>query len=288
MPSLNALRAFEAAARLGSMVSAANELSVTPGAVAQHVKALEAWVGQDLFRRRAQGIELTRLGHSVLADFTEAFDQLGGAVQKLRAEAAPKEIRIAALPAVAQLWLSPRLPELRLSMPEVSVSITALEQPPNLSREPFDLSIFLEQHPTSAGGIRVCPDVILPVCSPSVASRLKRPTDLAEAMFLHDTSWAQDWQKWLDKALPGHKLDVTGPQFSLYSLAVEEAKNGAGILIGHEFLLQEQLENGELVAPFSQAVELEQSLVIRSARPVASGSALHRVIRHLAGEVSVG
>ena len=288
MPSLNALRAFEAAARLGSMVLAASELSVTPGAVAQHVKSLEAWAGQKLFHRRAQGIELTQLGSSVLADFTGAFDQLGEAVQKLRAEAAPQEIRIAALPAIAQLWLSPRLPELRVSMPEVTVSIAALEQPPNLSREPFDLSIFLEPHPVGVGGIRVCDDVILPVCSHSVASRLKRITDLAGAVFLHDTRWEKDWRIWLDEALPDRKFDTTGPQFSLYSLAVEEAKNGAGVLIGHEFLLQEQLKNGELVAPFSRAVEPDQSLVIRAARPVSSGSALHRVIRHLRGDTSDG
>ena len=216
MPSLNALRAFEAAARLGSMVLAASELSVTPGAIAQHIKALEAWAGQKLFHRRAQGIELTQLGHSVLSDFTKAFDHLGEAVQKLRSEAAPKEIRIAALPAIAQLWLSPRLPELRASMPGVTVSITALEQPPNLSREPFDLSIFLEPHPVSAGGIRVCDDVIFPVCSPSVASRLKRITDLAGAVFLYDTRWEEDWRIWLDEALPDRTFDTSGPQFSLF------------------------------------------------------------------------
>ena len=90
MPALNALRAFEAAARHGSFSAAAEELNVTPGAIAQHVKSLEAWTGEKLFKRNAQGIELSLLGASVLSDFTAAFDRLGDAMRNLRASAAPK------------------------------------------------------------------------------------------------------------------------------------------------------------------------------------------------------
>src|SRR6218665_3995901 len=100
---LNALRAFEAAARLGSFVAAAQELGVTPGAVAAHIKGLEAEIGAPLFERQKRGIMATALAQRVLPDFIAAFDALGTAAQALRREAAPQQVHIAALPAVAQL-----------------------------------------------------------------------------------------------------------------------------------------------------------------------------------------
>ena len=101
-PPLNALRSFEAAARHGSFTVAAAELCVTPGAVAQQVKSLEAWSSAKLFKRKAHGIELTALGSSLLPEFAQAFDGLGAAIQSLRSQAMPEQIRIAALPSVAQ------------------------------------------------------------------------------------------------------------------------------------------------------------------------------------------
>ncbi len=89
MPQLNSLRAFEAAARLNSISSAADELCVTPAAVAQQVKSLEAWAGDKLFKRHAKGVELTPLGARVLTDFSDAFDALALVVQKLRLNANP-------------------------------------------------------------------------------------------------------------------------------------------------------------------------------------------------------
>lgn len=281
MPHLNALRAFESAARLGSFSFAANELFVTPGAVAQHVKSLEAWVGKKLFKRNAQGIELTPLGAGVLDDFIRAFDQIGEAVHKLRTTGTPREVRIAALPSVAQLWLSPRLPAIRAAMPELSISVTALEQPPNMLREPFDLAIFFESSNTARNSIIVGRDAIFPVCSPAVARRLKALPDLAGEDFLHDTAWHDDWKIWLAKIAPKKNLNKSGPAFSLYSLAIEECKNGAGILMGHEHLVRRQLEAGSLVKAFSQKVLLKRYLSIKTAKPVVPKSFLDIVVKKL-------
>ena len=281
MPHLNALRAFESAARLGSFSYAANELFVTPGAIAQHVKSLEAWIGEKLFKRNAQGTALTPLGASVLADFIQAFDQLGEAVHQLRTNGAPREIRIAALPSVAQLWLSPRLPEIRAAMPELSISVTALEQPPNMLREPFDLAIFFEASNTARNSIVVGRDAIFPVCSPAIAHRLKAPRDLAGEVFLHDTAWHNDWNMWLSKIAPKENLNKSGPAFSLYALAIEECKNGAGILMGHEDLVRRQLETGSLVKAFSQKVLLKRFLSIKTAKPIVPKSLLDAVVKKL-------
>ncbi|MGJ8616901.1 MAG: LysR family transcriptional regulator, partial [Sulfitobacter sp.] len=129
-PHLNAMRCFEASARLGGFSAAADELSVTPGAVSQQVKALEDWVGVPLFERRSQGVALTSLGIQVADEFMAAFDALGSALHSLRAKAPQTKINIAALPSVAQLWLGPRLPMVRATFPDLSISVTAMENPP--------------------------------------------------------------------------------------------------------------------------------------------------------------
>ncbi|MEZ5931977.1 MAG: LysR family transcriptional regulator [Alphaproteobacteria bacterium] len=280
-PPLNALRAFEAAARLGGFTRAAEELSVTPGAVAQHVKALEAWTGAALFERRSQGVRLTPLGAGIAGAFGDAFDRLGEAVQALRAEAAPDHIRIAALPSVAQLWLSPKLPAIRAAAPAVTISVTALEHRPNMLREPFDLCIFFDDGPLGPDAIEIGQDVIFPVCAPSLLPRLPSPSDLTSVPCLHDSTWADDWSIWLEEALPGERLDTRGPAFSLYSLAVEEARNGAGVLIGHALLLRTHLDAGSLVAPFARRVALDRRLVLTVAPSATADGTLGRIIEAL-------
>ena len=251
-PPLNALRAFEAAARLGSFSRAADELCVTPGAIAQHISSLESWAGAPLFRRRARGVTLSLLGRAVAPALGEAFDRLADASHLLRRMAAPAEIRVATLPSIAQLWLSPRLPAIRAANEDLTISVTALEQPPNLLREPYDLLIFfgLAASPGIAT-VSLARDAVAPVCAPAVAQRLIRPADLANETLLHDAAWRDDWAVWLARNRVGGVDTSTGPTFSLYALAVEEAVHGAGVLIGHLPLVARHLADGRLVMPFA-------------------------------------
>lgn len=274
---LSALRAFEAAARLGGFTAAAVELGVTPGAVTAHIKTLEAELGAQLFERTARGVRLTALGVATAPGFTAAFDALAQAAAGLRMGAAPQVVHIATLPAVAQLWLSPRLPALRDMAPEISVSITALEAPPNLKRALYDLSLF----PAPKGGVLVAEDEVFPVCAPQLAARITGPQDLVGLPCLSDTSWEGDWALWL-KAV-GAEVAVRGPAYSLYALAVEEALNGAGVLMGHGPLVARHLAKGTLIAPFSQRVKLAAGLRIWAARPMQPGSAVARVVDFLRG-----
>ncbi|MES2665906.1 MAG: LysR family transcriptional regulator [Pseudomonadota bacterium] len=276
--ALNALRAFEAAARLGGFAAAAVELGVSPGAITSHIKALEAALGAPLFVRTPRGVVPTPLGARAASGFTDAFDGLAQAVQALRADAAPQVVHIATLPAIAQLWLSPRLPGLRVVAPEISVSITALEAPPNLKRAPYDLCLFY----ADKGGASLCDDVIFPVCTPGVAAALRHPADLATVPCLGDSAWGEDWAIWSAVAMPGG-LPVRGPVYSLYALAVEEALNGAGVAIGHEALVARHLTSGALVAPFDLAVTLPRALRLWSARPARPRGAVDRVVQFLRG-----
>ena len=231
MPPLNALRAFEAAARLGGFQAAAEELCVTPGAVAQHIRGLEDWLGAELFTRHARGVALTPLGQGVLARFTQAFDDLGRAVQTLRASAGG-DIKIAALPAVAQLWLTPRLPALRSGLPGVRISVTALETPPNLSREPFDMALFF-----GVEGVPLADDALIPVAAPGLGWDAPR---------LGDATWIGDWLRWCEAmGVIARPPDVL---HSLFALAVDEACAGAGVLMGHMALLSAHLADGRLEA----------------------------------------
>lgn len=276
--ALNALRALEAAGRLGGFAAAAAELGVTPGAVTAHIKALEAELGAPLFERTAQKVRLTPLGQRVLPELVAAFDAVALASQTLRREAAPQTVHIATLPAVAQLWLSPRLPTLRRAAPDITVSITALEAPPNLKRAPFDLCLFYTE---AQLGEVVAQDSLFPVCAPDLAQGLRGPEDLAQVACLSDTVWSGDWTRWLQAA--GVDLVPRGPVFSLYALAVEEAVNGAGVLIGHSALVAEALAKGRLVAPFAPRVPGPASLRVWSDGAVRAGSAPDRVRRYLLG-----
>ncbi len=277
-PPLTALRAFEAAARLGGFAAAGAELGVSAGTITAHIKALEAELGAALFERHAKGVRLTGLGARVLPEMSAAFDALGHAVQVLRAEAGPKVVHIATLPAIAQLWLSPRLPELRQAFPEISVSITAMEEPPNLKRAAFDLCLFYG----SDQGDVLAEDVIFPVCAPSLAENLQRAEDLRGLPCLSDAVWADDWGLWAEAAgFPG--FVPRGPVFSLYALAVEEAAHGAGVLMGHGALVAGHLAQGRLVAPLGQHHTLPRALRLWSARPLAKGSAAAIVADWLKG-----
>lgn len=242
-PPLNAMRAFEAAARHVSFVAAAEELNVTPGAISQHIKTLESWAGAPLFRRNAQGVELTKAGAALETPFTAAFDGLADATRALRRLKPNADFHIAALPSVAQLWLPKRLSNIRARFPEVNFSVTAMEHPPSLSRELFDLAIFFGVPDHTDTQIPICSDEITPVCSPDLLGRLET---FGTMTLLHDQTWADDWAIWSQATGAPLKEPQTGPQFSLYSLAVEEAKAGAGVLMGHLCLIEDALATNSL------------------------------------------
>ncbi|APG47722.1 LysR substrate-binding domain-containing protein [Phaeobacter porticola] len=250
-PPMTAMRAFEAAARLQSFVAAADELGVSAGAVSQQVKALEGWVGTPLFRRNPQGVVLTAAGRALLPSFIAAFDAMGAATQILHSLRPSRTLHIATLPCIAQLWLPSRLRRLRGLMPDLKISVTALETPPNLARELFDFALFFAPHDCSdAECINLGSDTIYPVCAPCLAEQLNTPRDLNDVALLQDQSWALDWSNWATAA--GVALDDAqgGPRYSLYSLAMQEAEAGAGVLMGHHSLVADALAAHRLVRPY--------------------------------------
>jgi len=274
-PPMNAMRAFEAAARHVSFVAAAEELNVTPGAISQHIKTLEGWAGTPLFRRNAQGVELTKEGASLQTSFTSAFDGLADATRALRNLRPNADFHIAALPSVAQLWLPRRLSRVRARFPEINFSVTAMETPPSLSRELFDLALFIGLPDQSKTQIPICADVIVPVCSPDLASRLD---DLDAMTLLHDQTWADDWAIWSRQTGMQLTEPAAGPQFSLYSLAVEEAKAGAGVLMGHLCLIEDALASNALQPASKHSCHTERFLFCQVPDTARQRAETHQVV----------
>ena len=159
--------------------------------------------------------------------------------------------------------------------------MTPLEHPPNLIRDPYDLSIFFRQTDEYQHGFEICRDSIFPVCTPTLAANLGEPSDLSGLMFIHHSSSMGDWQQWLEFAAQGLKINASGPAFPLYSLALQETENGAGIMIGHEPLVRDSMRDGKLVAPFPQKKRLAISLVVETAGPVAEDTLVGRIIEQL-------
>lgn len=259
-PPLNTLRAFEAAARCGGFRAAGDELGVTPAAVSQHVRALENWAGAALFMRKTNGVTLTEDGARVQGAFTHAFDALGAAVAELRQSAATPPITIATLPAIAQHWLSPRLHLLRAALGARQVSVHALEDPPNMLRDLYDISLFLGPEDS---GMVLAKDVIFPVCAPDVAAQIRTPHDLAQQILLHDASWSEDWTDWAQASGVDLPNVEDGPRYSLYSLTLAEAQSGAGVAMGHGFLVEEALRDGRLVRPVPMEVARPGALILK-------------------------
>jgi len=262
LPPFLALRAFEAAARHESFARAAEELCVTPAAVAAQVKALEQWLGQPLFDRHSQGLSLRPQAAAALPALVDAMDQLGQAVQTLRGHVAVDHLHIAALPALAQLWLAPLLPALRQALPGVQLSLSALEQPPNFQREAYDLGLFYGSAQTPKGCQRLVlsEDALLAVCSPALLGPQGLAPDLTRQTLLHDSVWTQDWSRWL-QAAGRRDIDAkVGPRFSLFSMALQAAQAGQGVLMGRQSLVAAALAEGSLVAPWGRGVPLAETI----------------------------
>ncbi len=279
---LNAMRVFEAAARHGSFVGAATELGVTPGAIAQQIRKLETWLGAEIFERSAQGVRLSQDRRLIAAEISKELEALASSARRLRNAINSKSIHIAALPAIAQLWLRPRLDSAAKSLGAKSISVTAQEEPPMLDTEFFDAAVFFlpDRHP----GGRVIPvehDIVTPVCSPKIASRLRHPSDLVHETLLHDGVWRSDWRDWLHSVGGAVSISGEGSVYSLYSMALDAALEGEGVLVGHLPLVRSHLASGRLVKPFEP--EIKQTTMLAILLPTTSGDEGDAIAKALVG-----
>lgn len=257
LPPLNAIRAFEAAARHLSLASAADELGVTRAAVGQQVRQLEEVLGLQLFHRGPAGLSLTERGRGYAVAIAHAMGILVDATDTLSGIAAGQSLRIVAQPNFALKWLVPRLPAWQALHPELSLSLSTGSVRFDFGDQEADVAIVYGQEFANVQSHRLFETKIVPLCSPRLAARLATVNDLQSTLMLRSKYLPQEWPTWLELAgvpLIDHR---SGPIFDSTLLAVEAAKAGLGVALGQLPFVKAELERGELVVPFDITIRQE-------------------------------
>ena len=274
LPPLNALRAFEAAARLLSLKKAAAELNVTPAAISHQIKLLEDFAGRPLLVRKPRAIELTNAARAALPRLSAGFDQLADAARLLREAGPESTLTVSVAPSFATCWLMPRLHRFLTAEPEVDVRITArTRQSTSVGAQSqreadtwladADVAVLLSNGQFPGYHVeRLVPLSVTPLASPRLlAGRALAPPDLAGFVLIHDDigklfDGRDFWDLWL-KAAGAEGLRLRhGVHFSHTVLALEAAVEGVGIVATLPELARPQLGDGRLVAPFGLRVKL--------------------------------
>jgi LysR family glycine cleavage system transcriptional activator len=272
LPSLNALKAFEATARHESFTRAADELCVTQAAVSQQVKILEAELGVRLFRRERQRLCITDAGRFYQDAVRDAFDRLALGTERLLQRQSSGALTVTTSPNFASKWLVHRLRRFSETHPEIDLRISASMHHVDFTREEIDLAIrhgngqWPGMHVT-----RLCMETLFPVCSPQLAAGrhvLRAPRDLARHTLLH-TNNTDEWAEWLRKAgIEGADLK-RGIVFNQASMAIDAAVDGQGVALARSALAAGDLLSGRLVRPFALSLEAPYAYWIVCPRPTA-------------------
>lgn len=253
LPPLNALRAFEAAARHESFTRAAEELCVTQGAVSHQVKALEASLSLRLFDRGAQGLAITEAGRAYLEVVRDAFDRIATGTERLLDRQGAGTLTVSTSPNFAAKWLVHRLGRFGEAHPGIELRVSASLQHIDFAREDVDVAI---RHGDGSWptlhATRLCAETLFPVCSPALLRgrrALNAPAALRHHTLLHIND-RREWSRWAEEA-GVHGLDLSrGPILNQASMAIDAAVDGQGVALARTALAAWDLRSGRLVRPF--------------------------------------
>lgn len=258
LPPLNAVKAFEAAARHLSFTRAAEELFVTQAAVSHQIKALEEFLGLKLFRRKNRSLLLTEEGQSYFLDIKDIFVQLAESTDRLLARSATGSLTVSMSPSFAIQWLVPRLAKFSEKNPEIDVRIKAVDTEDSSLTDDVDVAIYYGRgNWPDIRADKLRNEVLIPVCSPLLlngSKPLEKPSDLKHHTLLHDMS-RHDWQAWFRQCGVSSEVNVNqGPIFSHSSLVLQAAAHGQGIALGYSVLAKPDIKAGRLIAPFQEVL----------------------------------
>ncbi len=260
LPPLNALRAFEAAARHLSFTRAAGELHVTQAAISHQIKALEEHLGRKLFRRLNRALLLTDDGQAYLPSVSRAFTLLNEATNDLLTKQAPGPLTVSALPSFTARWLVPRLGRFRQIRPDIDLRID-----PSAELSFFaggDVDVGIRYGRGKYPGLRadwLMTEDIFPVCSPALRQgphALHHPRDLEHQVLLHDDGHG-DWRTWLLAAGVTNVDPARGPIFTDSGMVIQAAVTGQGVALARGVLAADELAAGRLVRPFTLSLPTE-------------------------------
>ena len=273
LPSLNALRAFEAAARHQSFTRAAEELNVSQGAVSHQVKLLEAQLGIKLFRREHHGLAISFAGQNYLQVVRAAFDQLALGTERLLQQEHAGTLTVSMSPNFVAKWLVHRLGKFVAEQPTIDLRVNATVRHVDFAKEDVDLAVrhgignWPDLHVTP-----LCAEEIFPVCSPSLLSGahpLREVSDLRHHTLLHDSTRA-DWPIWLDAAGLSDFVPAQSLAFDQTAVVIDAAVAGQGIALARSALAAADLLAGRLVRPFALSLPAPFAYYIVCPKPTAT------------------
>jgi LysR family transcriptional regulator, glycine cleavage system transcriptional activator len=269
LPSLNGLRAFEAAARHLSFTQAASELNVTQTAISHQIRRLEEELGIRLFVRKNRALALTSEAREYLPGIRAAFNDLRLATDRLLRRDDNNVLTISTLASLAAKWLLPRLSAFQEAHPEIDVHITTSTALIDFRSGDVDAAIrYGRGHWPGLRAEWLMADEMFPVCSPALLTGkkpLRCPEDLKDQVLLHNTSNSDDWRLWLTAAgLPADISKQPGISFDLILMTVQAAIDGMGVAMGRTTYVKDDIAKGRLVVPFEITLPADAGFYIVS------------------------
>lgn len=267
IPSTGALISFEAAARHESFTKAAQELSLTQGAICRQIASLEAFLGVELFRRSRRGVKLTEAGLSYSRRIAAQLDAVERDTLSVMGQQGTNVIELAVVPTFGTQWLLPRLKDFQHHHPEVTVNLTNRTRPFLFADTEFDAAIYFGDADWSGTeSHRLMGENPVPVCSPALLTEQKSlsPEQIANLPLLQQTTRPYAWRQWFNAQGLNIPRDMTGPRYELFSMLAQAAMHEMGIALIPPFLIQREL--------------LEQRLVIANNQSLASPKAYYLMI----------
>ncbi len=289
IPPLPALRVFEAAARLGSISAAADELFVTHSAVSQQVKSLESMLGVKLFGRSGRNVVLTSAGRELALGANEALCAIARTTQLVRQRANPNRLTVTTIPSLAACWLTPRIERFIELEPKVVINLISTGEVLDFTRDGVDVAIRWSVLPDeSLDTTLLMRDEMLVVASPGYLLKhtLTTPSDLAGCALLRadDESWAP----WFAQAGLDWQEPDTGLFFNDSALALRWAIDGRGVILTRRSLADDALGNGSLVQIFDITVPVDRAYWFVTPKGAEPTPLLQRFRQWVFGEAQDG
>ncbi|MBC3206239.1 LysR family transcriptional regulator [Pseudomonas sp. SWRI111] len=257
IPSTAALISFEAAARHESFTRAAEELSLTQGAICRQIASLEEFLGVELFRRSRRGVKLTEAGLSYSRRVATQLDAVERDTLSVMGQQGTNVIELAVVPTFGTQWLLPRLKDFQLKHPEVTVNLTNRTRPFLFADTEFDAAIYFGDADWSGTeSHRLMGENPMPVCSPALLQNQEQLTAqaIAELPLLQQTTRPYAWRQWFNSQQLNIPRDMTGPRYELFSMLAQAAMHDMGIALIPPFLIQRELAEKRLVIANPQAL----------------------------------
>lgn len=257
IPSTAALISFEAAARHESFTKAAQELSLTQGAICRQIASLEEFLRVELFRRSRRGVKLTEAGLSYSRRVATQLDAVERDTLSVMGQQGTNVIELAVVPTFGTQWLLPRLKDFQQKHPEVTVNLTNRTRPFLFADTEFDAAIYFGDADWSGTeSHRLMGENPMPVCSPNLMGRKTSLTlaEIAELPLLQQTTRPYAWRQWFNSQNLNVPRDMTGPRYELFSMLAQAAMHDMGIALIPPFLIQRELAEKRLVIANTQSL----------------------------------